>query len=150
VELVPAVGSLRLLGRLVRPEPLGDVGRALPPGSRPAVGLLGRISGMFGRTVGSPGPVPPGTPTPPLGAVPIPPVPLGTLPGAPPAVPAPVEAPPELPCARASELVAMSASVASIDFFMSAPAAVRDSTGQPMRRFRVASPELSASRIHAA
>ena len=65
-----APGVFRLLGLLYRPELLPDCG-ILPPGPLPTVGRVGFIGVMFGWTVVLPGPVPPGTPAPPVGAVPL-------------------------------------------------------------------------------
>jgi hypothetical protein len=117
----PPEGALRLLGFVVRPEP--DVLPWLSREVLPTVGVLGFMLGTFGTLVVSPGPGPPGTPTP-LGlpGVPTPPVrpvPLGWPPGA---APVPEPEPPET-CANASELVVTKASVSKIRF-MDAPAAV--------------------------
>ena len=137
-----AVGSLEtlpapLLFRLLRsvlspPEPLalpdGDtLGIPAPP--LPTVGLLCVAPGWLGVLLVLPGPVPPGTPIPPLLIEPVLPVPLGIPPGAgpvgldaPPVAELPPDAlppvPPEL-CAKASvEPAATNASVRAMEVFM--------------------------------
>lgn len=160
----PERGVSRLLGLVRRPEPRD----ALPAGGeipgappRPTVGLFGGIAGWFGVLTVLPGPVPPGTPIPPLLIEPVLPVPLGVAPGAgpvgleapplaelPPDVlpPVPPDDPPD-PCASARvEPAAMKASVNAMEVFMSAPFLNRFRFNGSVRAvFR--SMEVSASRI---
>ncbi len=130
-------GVFRLLGFVRRPPldavPDGEtLGMPAPP--LPTVGPGVFIAGWFGVLAVLPGPVPPGTPTPPLLIDPVLPVPLGIPPGegpvgleappladAPPAPlpPVPPDEPPPEPCAKANaEPAARNANVNAMEVFM--------------------------------